>query len=280
MRSWARLIVAAATVVHAAMGAAAPPPDSESDKPPSAVTVGIFPFLPPARLEAFAGGITRQLSEQLKQPVEFRTRKDYFAYHEAVLNGQFDLAMVQPLNVPAAMAAGLKPMARHAQDISAVFLVRDDRDLNSLGELAGGIVALPAQGSMVEAMARQYLTARGLTGDFTLRHTATHTACIHAMLSRRVDSCATSDLPLAIARQRGALPIRILERTPGLPSPAYLARASLSGEDFARLQAAVISWKPPPENRAALKAAGMTEGWVASDGSEYLNLNARMGATR
>ena len=278
MRTWARLWLATATCAFSATAASAQPTSSTAENVQPAVTVGIFPFLPAARLEAFAGGITSQLSRKLQQPVEFRTRKNYEAYHEAVINGRFDLAMVHPLNVPMAMAAGLRPMARYSQNISVIFLIREDRESRSLSDLAGGTIALPARGSMVEALARQHLSQRGIAGKLTMIHAPTHDACIHAMLSRKADSCATTDLPLAIARQRGTLPLRILERTPSLPSVAYLARPQMPDAEFERLQAAVLRWEPAPGMVPLLKAAGMAEAWTPSDGSEYLNLNAQAGA--
>lgn len=280
MRTWARLLVAAATCALTSTVVAEQPQDSTAESPQPAVTVGIFPFLPAARLEAFAGGITSQLSRKLQQPVEFRTRKNYEAYHEAVISGRFDLAMVHPLNVPTAMAAGLRPVARYSQNISVIFLIREDRELRSLSDLVGGTIALPAHGSMVEALARQHLAQRGIAGKLTVSHAATHDACIHAMLTRKADSCATTDLPLAIARQRGTLPLRILERTPSLPSVAYLARPQMPEAEFERLQAAVLRWEPTPGMVPLLKAAGMAEAWAPTDGSEYLNLTAQAGAVQ
>ena len=57
-------------------------------------TLGVFPFVPPLRLERMFGPVVRSLNEALPMPIQFRTRSSFKEFAADLEREIYDIAFV------------------------------------------------------------------------------------------------------------------------------------------------------------------------------------------
>ncbi len=232
--------------------------------------LGVFPYLPPVRLERLYAPVARALGEAAGVHLTFRTRGSFERFREALAEGRFDLVFVQPFDyVRAAAPAGYRPLARWKGRLRALVVTRaEGAPVESIADLGGRRVAMPPPDAAVSILGRALLAERGLAGAVEIAHLRNHFACIRQVLAHTAAACVTARSPLRVYRARFGGGLRVIARSRPIPSSLFAAHARVPGGIARKWRAALLSWHESEAGRRLLRGLGFDAFVPANDG-EY-----------
>ena len=268
-----RTVILAAVIWS--LGAALPPPgaagqsDVKAGKPP--YIFGVFPYLPPARLEELFAPNTKNFAEALDRELLFRTKKTFARWFEAVKAQEYDIVFIQPFHyVKAFDRYGYLPLARIGEPLSAVLMVRATSPLTDLGQLRGKTVALPPVEAAVSHLTKIALIETGLEPgrDVTVTHFKNHDSCLQQVVIGTADVCGTARVVVRNFIARRPAQLRELAVTPAIPHALYAVHARVSKQDRETIRRVILGWSETKSGRQWLMQAGFYP-FVAVSDSEY-----------
>lgn len=244
----------------------------------------------PAALQASATRLGELLGAELGQRVEVRVPLDYSASVQALVSGQADAAYISSLPFLLARRDGsaellLVEERRDARgvartDYDSIFVVRADSPLNDFDDLKRDASTLrmaftsptstsgyvfPLKRFVAEGMIPAGDDGRGAFRE--VRFGGGYPQALQEVLAGRADVAAVSDYVLEgpaadtylSATERGRL--RILARTPGVPTHLLAVRGGLDATTKARLKSALlaIAAREPGLVRDVYGASGFVE---------------------
>ena len=232
--------------------------------------LGVFPYLPPVRLERLYAPVARALGEAAGVRLTFRTRGSFERFREALAEGRFDLVFVQPFDyVRAAAPAGYRPLARWKGRLRALVVTRaEGAPVESIADLGGRRVAMPPPDAAVSILGRALLAERGLAGAVEIAHLRNHFACIRQVLAHTAAACVTARSPLRVYRARFGGGLRVIARSRPIPSSLFAAHARVPGAIVRKWRAAMLSWHGGEAGRRLLHNLGF-DAFVPASDAEY-----------
>ncbi len=208
-------------------------------------TFGVFPYLSPLRLESLYAPIAMALGDGVGRPLRFKTSSSFKLFFAKLAAGAYDIAFIQPLWVPPALDRfGYLPLARIEEPLSAVVVVLDDSPIRSAADLIGKTVATPPPIGPVTRMGTQALIDRGLEPgrNFELKAFKSVDSCFQQVLIGSASACVSGPMVLHIMEEKLKVKLRVLIKTPGIPSLSFVAHQRVSAEDRTRLRETILSW--------------------------------------
>lgn len=216
---------------------------SASNGETGGLILGVFPYLPPARLEEVYTPVAADFSRVLGRLVGLRSRHNFQQFRWAVEEGRYDIIFIQPFDyVRFAAPNGYRPLTRNVRDLKAVFVTGKDSGIRRLEQLSGGVVAMPPEQAAVSLLGRASLQHAGLLGKLTLRHERNHFACMQRVLVKTAVACVTAESPFRIYQSKTGARLRIFAHSESIPASLFAAKATLPDGSRAALQDAMLEW--------------------------------------
>ena len=231
--------------------------------------LGVFPYLPPGRIERLYAPVARALGEAAGVRLVLRTRGSFARFREALAEARFDLVFVQPFDyVRAAAPAGYRPLARWRGRLRAIVVTRPDGTAAALADLRGRRVAMPPPDAAVSILGRALLAERGLAGAVEIVHLRNHFACIRQVLARTAAACVTAASPLRVYRARFGGVLRTVARSRPIPSSLFAVHTRVPEAVAVRWREALLSWERSEAGLRLLRGLGF-DGFVPASDAEY-----------
>ncbi len=232
-------------------------------------TLGVFPYLPPGRLERLYAPVARALGEAAGVRLVLRTRGSFGRFREALAEARFDLVFVQPFDyVRAAAPAGYRPLAHWRGRLRAFVVTRPDGTAATLADLRGRRVAMPPADAAVSILGRALLAERGLAGAVEIVHLRNHFACIRQVMARTAAACVTAASPLRVYRARFGGELRVIGSSAPIPPSLFAVHARVPEAVAQRWREALLSWERTGTGRRLLRGLGF-DGFVPASDTEY-----------
>lgn len=192
------------------------------------IRFGVFPFLPPNRLETNFGPLTKKLENFFGKPVVFRTRKSFPEFLRALRDESFDIALVQPFDyVQIRDTVAYQPLVRRVESLHAVVVVKEE-GIRKLDDLRGKVIAFPPSQAAATILGRQYLAANGIiANEFVLKSYPEHDSCIQAVLTDSAQACVTSKGIIENQFRLRDLPLRVIGESPPIPHVLFVLHPNL-----------------------------------------------------
>jgi phosphonate transport system substrate-binding protein len=217
---------------------------------------GVFPFVSSRSLEAVFAPIAAEMARVLERPVRLRSAGSYAEFSQALANGAFDLAFVQPFDyVRWAAPRGYLPLARLEAGLEAVIVAREASALEGIQALRGHRLGLPPADSAVSLLTRRMLADAGLgPRDVELHYLSSHSECLQELVASRFDACATARTPARHAEGELDVTLREIAVSPRIPGPLFVAHPRLAPPARDRVRELLLREPLPAEARAFFAA--------------------------
>jgi len=223
--------------------------------PDKALSLGVFPYLPPARLEQLYAPVAANLSQAIGQPVQLRTRPDFRSFSEAIKQENYDLIFIQPFGY-AKLAAqhGYRALARPRQRLNAIIVTPANSLLRSLNDLRGQILATPPQGAAVSILGLKMLAGQSLKPgrDLQLAPGKSHVACLRMALIGKAGACVTAPSPLSIFVQDSGIAFRVIAASESVPASTFAVHKRVSHALRNTLLRNILDWDKHPAGNKLL----------------------------
>lgn len=218
-----------------------------------AIHFGFPPFLSVNSLERSAGPLVKALGEHLQQPVEFKTRKSFAGYLQALNDQRFDIALIQPFDYVRIRGDGFyQPLVRKQGYLQGRIITKDP-DIQALDDLRGQTIAFPGEGSAVTLLSNYYLKHSGFSAtDFEPRIFNDHASCLLSVINGTTKACAgTAE---SMARAPSSLQLRAFSFSQQTPRILIVIGPRLATQ-IDNLEKWFLSLNNTPDGRALLKNA-------------------------
>ncbi|MDH5178208.1 MAG: phosphate/phosphite/phosphonate ABC transporter substrate-binding protein [Gammaproteobacteria bacterium] len=196
---------------------------------PSRSTVNMFKRFAPLR---------DYLSKELHRTVIFETAPDYDIFLQRSKQRKYDFILTAPHFALMTLDTGkYEVSATYQEPLSAVLLVHKQSDIMQLNDLVNRSIATPPQQAIITMAGKFYLDNANLPGRPQYILTRTHSASLHAMLSKETDAAIVSSNVSRHAINK-KMPVRILSQSPEIPGMALLVAGDLPAglrEKFGKL---------------------------------------------
>ncbi|HHH45182.1 MAG TPA: phosphate/phosphite/phosphonate ABC transporter substrate-binding protein [Gammaproteobacteria bacterium] len=235
------------------------------------ILFGVFPYLPPARLEQLYAPVAADLSQAIGHPVQLRTRPTFAAFREGLREEVFDLIFIQPFAYAETAAPhGYRSISRPSRALSALFVTLQDSDLADLGDLDGRILAAPPEQAAVSLLGRQTLLDHHLEPGKQVRidHQRSHAACLRQIMIHKAAACITAASPLFIFQDRSGVHFRQLAESASVPGSTYAVHQRVPERIRKALQKRIGLWSSDAVGRRLLDSIKMP-GFIDSSDRDY-----------
>lgn len=238
-----------------------------------ALEFGVFPYLPVTKIYEIYGPIAKSFEASLGRPVHFSSKARYEAFAEELHKEFYDIAFIQPFDyVDAHDRHGYLPIARRPGHLQALIVVRDDSPIRTLKDLRGKTLANPPADAAVSYLTSMALWGAGIHPDTGVKrdYGKNHFTCLQSVAIGAADACGVAEQPFyALHKQTSAaVPLRILNKTVGIPQPPFIVHRRVSAKNRDALLRTILDWPRTDEGRKILKR-GQFVPFVAASDSEY-----------
>jgi len=226
---------------------------------PSAYRLGIFPYLPPTRLEKAYAPVAAAFARALDRPVRLGTASGFDKFRARLKKGEFDIALIQPMDVvPVVDEGGYIPLARRPSHPASI-VVLEDSSLQQLVDLRGKTTGLPPADAPVSIVLRNMLDEQGPGGarETGFRNFTNVLACLHQLLVKAVDACGSGGgAALRVFQEKMGVRLRVLAETPPFPHMLFVAHPRLPPASVEMLTRIILNWEKTGEGRELLRMIG------------------------
>lgn len=223
------------------------------------LVVGILPTLSPRVLIGNYQPFRVYLEQSLKRPVEMVTAKNFTAFHQNTMAGNYDVVITAAHLARLAQVEGrFLPMATYQSTNRAVLLTSKAAPLKSVAQLKGNTVATLDRSALIVSQTLLWLEDKELQlgRDYKLLETSSHNSAAYSVLSGEsalaiVSPAGLKQMPPDI--QEG---LQVFASLPPLPALMWLANPRISGE-IPRLKAMLLTFSPQsPEGKQFFDKTG------------------------
>lgn len=233
---------------------------------------GVFPYLPPTKLNSLFSPITKDLSEALGKDIHLSSKPSYAEFSEQLSNEVFDIAFVQPFDyVTAHDKNNYLPLARRGEDLKAIIVVNKDSPLQTLQDLRGKIIANPPVSAAVTHLTSMALMGAGIDPDkdVTRDYGKSHFSCMQRVLIGSADACGTAGQALFHFEKKDMKGrFRVLQETQGIPHSLFVVHNRVPEAERAQLLERITGWKNSSSGREIL-SNGKFIPFVMAQDSDY-----------
>ena len=247
-----------------------------------AYTLGVFPFLPPLRLEQLYGPFGGVISGAIGRPVEFRTKATFEKFTVEIENQTYDVAYMQPFDyVLTGSKNNYQALTRFDEKLTAIIVVPEDSAIQNIKNLTGKTLAMPPVASAVSRLAVAEFQQMKMLDDRDLQmtHHRTHSGCLQAVLIGSADACITNIVPFKAFLATSKQSFRTVYETAAIPMSTFAVHTRLPKADREKIRTAFISLKDTPQGQKLLAASGRKSGMIAADDKDYDVVRKMMQAT-
>jgi phosphonate transport system substrate-binding protein len=235
--------------------------------------LGVFPYLPLAKIHELYAPMATDFSAKLGRKVRISSKAGYPAFEEELRKETYDIALVQPFDyVEAHDKHGYLPLARRADDLQAVLVVRSDSPLASIKDLKGKTVANPPVDAAVSRLTSMAFRDAGIDPQSGVKryYAKNHVACLQSVLIAAADACGTAEQALRTIETERRMEgrFRILHSIIRIPSVLFVVHRRVSQKDRELVLRTVLNWPNTEEGRKILEG-GRFSPFVAARDADY-----------
>ena len=245
-----------------------------------AVQVGVFPYLPQAKLQELFDPIAADFSRVLGRKTELSSRNEYGDFATSLQKQEFDIALIHPFDYPAARDKhGYLPLARRGEELRGLLVVPVDSPLKSIKDLKGKIVANPPKEAAVS-----YLTSTALLGAGIDPHKSvqrdygkSHFSCMQKVLIGEAAACGTARQALLHFEKEKQMTakFRVLHETEPVSHSLFVVHQRVSKKERDALRKAILDW-PNTEAGRKIIEGGQFIPFVAAEDKDYASVRKVM----
>ena len=247
------------------------PQANAADKP---YELGILPYLPLTRIHELYGAVAGDLGAKLGRQVRLSSKADYGSFREELRRQTYDIGFVQPFDyVDAHDKRGYLPLARRAEPLDAVIVVREDSPLRAIKDLEGRTLANPPMDAAVSFLTTMALREAGIDPNTGVKrfYGKNHYACLQSVVIGAADACGMAEGALRTIeseRPPTAAKFRILHQTASIPPALFVVHARVAQKDRAIILRTILEWPNTEEGRKIIERGQFVPFVVAND-AEY-----------
>lgn len=242
-----------------------------TDRSEAPLLLGVFPYLPPARLERLYAPVAASLSQAIDRPIQLRTRPDFRSFSEEIKRQSYDLIFIQPFDY-ARLAAqhGYRALARPGKPLSAILVTRTESAIHSLDDLRGKPVATPPTRAAVSILGLKMLIGHGLKpgDDVRLIPRKSHLACIHMALTGKASACVTAPSPLSVFTGDSGIQFRVIATSNPVPASTFALHHRIAPSTREALLSQILNWDKHASGRKILNTLHHSP-FIASHDEDY-----------
>lgn len=248
--------------------------------------VGVHPLHNPLRLRETFGPLVDLLSNRIPN-AEFRLEasRDYAAYEEKLFGQTLDFALPNPYQTVRAQERGYHVFGKMADDhnFRGIILVRRDRDVREVRDLAGQAVSFPAPTALAATlMPRLYLQRAGLRVETEIesRYVGSQESSILSVFHGDTAAGATGPPPwraLSKERPEVAEALRVAWETDPLPNNSWMVRDTVPEAVTRAVAEQLFTLHEHEEGRAILARMELSS-FVPADDDTYAPVRAFLDA--
>jgi len=237
-------------------------------------TLGVFPYLPPARIEAMYAPVAANLSMVSDKPIKLRSRPDFDAFLQEVIKGRYDIIFIQPFDYVRIPKKDLYiPIVRWQGMLQAVFVSNPDIDIpesDVLQYLRGKEIAMPDKYAAVSLLGKNTLMQAGLLvdKDITIHYNKNHFECLKQVALKKAITCVTAIPPLTLFESRTNTKLKIIAKSQTIPTPLFAVHNRVPTSVLTKIQANMENWHLDKEGQNILKVLGF-HAFVRADDAMY-----------
>jgi len=237
--------------------------------------LGVFPFMPMANIEGLFAPLSRDIGAALARQVLLISSPSFETMIDDIKQARFEIAFVQPFDyVKFAKPAGYLPVAARADTLASIVVVKEGSPVKSLKQLKGKTIGMPPEVAAVSYLNKYLLKNAGLKPgtDVQLKFLLSHMACLQELLIGTVDACGISPPTMRLAREQLKAAFTIIARSPTIPSPLFVVKASLprkERETITRVLVTTTLESVQPELRQMFYAEGEKKPFIATTDKAY-----------
>lgn len=223
-----------------------------------ALKLGIMPFNSPLALIKTHRPLTEHLEKSLGRKVAVFTSTDYFTHINALLAGDFDLAITGPHFAAIANQRGMTPLFRYSAELNPVLVVARESSLRKPADLRGKTIAIPSRLSVTAISGIKWLQDNGLKldRDFRTVEYHSHGAAVAAVTGGQADAAFSADSALRQMPEDVQLQLRLQPTDARTPHVTTLAHSRLGEAEIARVRAALQTFQGTPAGQRFFAETG------------------------
>ena len=238
--------------------------------------MGVFPYLPPAKLQELFDPIAADFEKLLGRKVTLSSRNEYDTFTSALHQQEFDIALIHPFDYPVAHDRhGYLPVARRKDELRGLILVNADSPLKTLRDLKGKTVANPPREAAVSYLTSLALKDAGINPDKEVRRDfgKSHFSCMQKLLIGEADACGTARQALLHFEKEKQMTakFRVLNETQPVSHSLFVVHRRVAEKERAALQARILDWPNTDAGRRIIDA-GQFIPFIAASDADYASV--------
>lgn len=244
------------------------------------VQMGVFPYLPQAKLQELFEPIAADLEKVLGRKVILSSRTEYDTFATALNSQEFDIALIHPFDYPLAHDKhGYQPLARRQDELRGLILVSADSPAKTLADLKGKTISNPPREAAVSYLTSLALRdagidpAKGVKRDFG----KSHFSCMQKVLIGEAEACGTARQALLHFEKEKQLTakFRVIHETDPVSHSLFVANQRIPKKEREALQKRILDW-PNTEAGKKIIEAGQFIPFVAASDKDYASVRKIM----
>jgi len=215
---------------------------THAEKP---LTIGMFPYVAPAKLITHQKGLIKHLEKGLTRPINMVTAKNFKIFIQNAKKGQYDLLYSAPhLAYFLEKNLGYKRIAMTQHHIQGVFIVQKKSPYKKLTDLKGSKIAITSPLAILHQIAIAQLTKSGLTKgkDYSLNITKSHDNSIFSLFNGESDAAVTGIKIWKRLDSSYKNGLRLLVPSDKIPGFIIMAKPDLSTNIINKLRLQALSF--------------------------------------
>jgi len=219
---------------------------------------GVVPQESASKLAEQWPPLMNHLTERLGKPVRFATAPDIPTFERRLLNGEYDIAYMNPYHyVEFGDTPGYQAIVRETDKrIHGIVVVNQSSNAERLTDLEGATIVFPAPAAFAATiLVRAELERLGIS--YTPRFVASHESVYLNVERGFAPAGGGIERTLDSAQQDGLRGVRVLWRSQGFTPHAFAVSPQLAQEDAHRLQSALINLAQSESGRTMLQTLNL-----------------------
>lgn len=246
----------------------------------AALQLGVFPYLPPAKLQQLFDPIAADFEQMLGRPITLSSRNEYDTFTAALHRQEFDIALIHPFDYPEAFDRhGYLPLARRKDELRGLILVAADSPLQTLQDLKGKTVANPPREAAVSYLTSIALMQAGIDPAREVRrdYGKSHFSCMQKLLIGEAEACGTARQALLHFEKEKQMTakFRVLHETQAVSHSLFVVHRRVGKKERAALQARILDWPNTAAGRRIIDS-GQFIPFVAATDQDYASVRKIM----
>jgi len=241
---------------------------------------GIFPYLPPQRIDAIWSPLANYLTEEVSARVDVRTRFEYSQFRHAIKEELFDIAYIQPFAyVEIAREHDYIPLARwvskfdiHREGkLAGIFIVLAESPISRLSDINNGIVAMPPELAAVSQLGIATLIEHEMLDadhGLSISYQRNHFSCLQQLLIKKAITCVAAIPAMIQFENKLGARLRVIATTRKIPSSLLVVHKRVPVSKRKLILKKLLELEKNKVGQEFLNKAGLS-GFIKTTDSDY-----------